>query len=61
VLGKNELYSGRVTLTHDTRDIPFFPTEGHLIELSFEQAFGSFDYPARRIRLPQVLPDPRAA
>ena len=45
VLGKNELYSGRVTLTHDTRDIPFFPTEGHLIELSFEQAFGSFDYP----------------
>jgi outer membrane protein insertion porin family len=45
VLGKNELYSGRVTLTHDTRDIPFFPTEGHLIELSFEQAFGTFDYP----------------
>ena len=34
-----------MTLTHDTRDIPFFPTEGHLIELSFEQAFGSFDYP----------------
>ncbi|TVS18827.1 MAG: hypothetical protein EA424_10150 [Planctomycetaceae bacterium] len=45
VLGKNELYSGRVTLTHDTRDIPFFPSEGHLIEMSFEQAFGSFDYP----------------
>lgn len=45
VVGKNELYSGRVTLTHDTRDIPFFPSEGHLIEMSFEQAFGSFDYP----------------
>jgi outer membrane protein insertion porin family len=45
VLGKNELYSGRVTLTHDTRDIPFFPSEGHLIEMSFEQAFGTFDYP----------------
>ncbi len=45
VLGNNELYSGRVTLTHDTRDIPFFPSEGHLIEMSFEQAFGTFDYP----------------
>ncbi|MCH5376730.1 MAG: BamA/TamA family outer membrane protein [Planctomycetes bacterium] len=45
VIGKNELYSGRLTLTHDTRDIPFFPTEGHLIELSFEQVFGDFDYP----------------
>lgn len=45
VLGDNGLYSGRLTLTHDTRDIPFFPTEGHLIELSFEQVFGDFDYP----------------
>jgi len=45
VEGKNELYSGRLTLTHDTRDIPFFPTEGHLIELGFEQVFGDFDYP----------------
>ncbi|MCO6454473.1 MAG: BamA/TamA family outer membrane protein, partial [Pirellulaceae bacterium] len=45
VLGQTELYSGRFTLTHDTRDVPFFPTEGHLFELSFEQAFGSFDYP----------------
>jgi outer membrane protein insertion porin family len=45
VLGKNDLYSGRVTLTHDTRDLPFMPTEGHLIEASYEQVFGSFDYP----------------
>jgi outer membrane protein insertion porin family len=45
VLGDNELYSGRLTLTHDTRDTAFAATEGHLIELSFEQAFGSFDYP----------------
>ncbi len=44
-LGNNELYSGRITLTHDTRDIPFAPTEGHFLELSFEQAFGSFDFP----------------
>ena len=45
VLGNNDLYSGRLTLTHDTRDIPFAPTEGHLIELSFEQAFGDYGFP----------------
>jgi outer membrane protein insertion porin family len=45
VLGSNDFYSGRLTLRHDTRDLPFLPTEGHLIEFSFEQAFGEFDYP----------------
>ena len=45
VVGRNELYSGRVTITHDTRDTPFAPTEGHLFEVSYEQVFGSFDYP----------------
>ena len=45
VLGNNDIFSGRVGLTHDTRDQPFSPTEGHLIEVSYEQAFGSFDYP----------------
>jgi outer membrane protein insertion porin family len=38
------LYSGKLSLTHDTRDIPFAPTEGHMFELSFEQVFGDFDY-----------------
>lgn len=45
VLGDNGLYSGRLTLTSDTRDIPFAPTAGHLIELGVEQAFGTFDFP----------------
>ena len=45
VLGKSELYSGRFTLSHDTRDVPFAPTEGSLVELSYEQVFGDFDYP----------------
>lgn len=45
VIGSNDLYTGRITLRHDTRDMPFMPTEGHLIEMSFEQAFGEFDYP----------------
>ncbi|MEQ8784696.1 MAG: BamA/TamA family outer membrane protein [Pirellulaceae bacterium] len=44
-LGDNDLYSGQVSLTHDTRDVPFAPTEGHLIELSYEQVFGTYDYP----------------
>jgi outer membrane protein insertion porin family len=51
VLGDNELYSGRLSLTHDTRDIPFFPSEGHLIEMSFEQIFGDFDYPRAELDL----------
>ncbi|MCA9174479.1 MAG: BamA/TamA family outer membrane protein [Planctomycetales bacterium] len=45
VLGDNSLFSGRFTLAHDTRDMPFFPTEGHYIELAYEQVFGTFSYP----------------
>ncbi len=44
-LGDNALYSPRFTVTHDTRDVPFAPTEGHYIELSYEQVFGTYDYP----------------
>lgn len=62
IVGESELYTGRVTLTHDTRDIPFFPTEGHYFELAFEQAFGTFDYPRaeldyRRYFLVRERPD----
>ena len=42
--GTHDLYSGRFSVSHDTRDIAFAPTEGHLLELAFEQVFGSFDY-----------------
>jgi outer membrane protein insertion porin family len=45
VEGNNELFSGKFGVRHDTRDLPFMPTEGHLIEMSYEQAFGDFDYP----------------
>lgn len=44
-LGESDLLIGQLTLTHDTRDHPFAPTEGHLIELSYSQAFGTYDYP----------------
>jgi outer membrane protein insertion porin family len=45
VLGHNTISTARFTLTHDTRDIPFMPTQGHLITASYEQAFGEFSYP----------------
>jgi len=44
VVGKNELYAGGLTLTHDTRDFPFLPSDGHLLEFTVEQVFGTFDY-----------------
>ncbi|MEZ6088337.1 MAG: BamA/TamA family outer membrane protein [Pirellulaceae bacterium] len=43
-VGQHDLFSGSVRLSHDTRDIPFAPTEGHLFEVTYEQTFGSFDY-----------------
>src|SRR5690606_36262402 len=49
VLGDNDLFAGGVTLAYDTRDIPVFPTEGQYLELSFQQYFGSFDYPRGEI------------
>jgi outer membrane protein insertion porin family len=45
VIGDNELYSGRVQLSHDTRDNAFLATQGHYFEVAYEQAFGTFDYP----------------
>lgn len=62
VLGSNDLYSARFSLRHDTRDLPFMPTEGHLVELSYEQTFGDFDYPRggidyRRYFLVRERPD----
>ena len=37
VVGNNSLYSSQLILSHDTRDIPFLPTEGHYIELGLSQ------------------------
>lgn len=45
VLGHNSLYGFQFQLTRDTRDNTFLPTEGSLIEASFEQVIGSFEYP----------------
>ncbi|QDU94989.1 BamA/OMP85 family outer membrane protein [Lignipirellula cremea] len=48
-LGTNQLYSGSLTLSHDTRDSSFAPTEGHLLSMTVEQAFGSFSYPRAEV------------
>ena len=62
VLGDNDIYSARFSITHDTRDIPFAPTQGHLLEFSYEQAFGEFNFPrgeidARKYFLLRERPD----
>jgi len=44
VLGGNQLYVGQFSLTNDTRDHPFMASQGSFLELSFQQAFGDFDY-----------------
>ena len=45
VLGDNALHGFGLQLAHDTRDSPFLATQGHLIEVNFEQVIGSFSYP----------------
>jgi outer membrane protein insertion porin family len=49
VLGSNDLYTGRVRLAHNTRDSPFLPTEGHLLEFIYDQNFGEFDFPRGQV------------
>ena len=44
VLGENELYTGSLSLKHDTRNSPIQASKGHYFEFSYEKAFGDFDY-----------------
>ncbi len=48
-LGNNDLFTARFDLIHDTRDSSFLPTQGHYIDLGYEQAFGQFSYPRATI------------
>jgi outer membrane protein insertion porin family len=45
VLGSTDFYSGRLSLTHDTRDNSFIASQGHYLELGLEQGFGEFSFP----------------
>ncbi len=42
--GDHDLFTGEVRLTHDTRNSPFQPSEGHYFEFGYEKTFGDFDY-----------------
>ena len=48
-LGSNDVYTARFRLAHNTRDSPFLPTEGHLLEFIYDQVFGEFDFPRAQI------------
>ena len=54
-LGNNDVFVGRVALAHDTRDSAFMATEGHLIELGFEQGFGTYDWPRATLEFNQYF------
>ena len=45
------LHGFQATLTHDKRDNAFLATEGHLIEASFEEVLGTFQYPHAEVDL----------
>ena len=45
VLGNNELHGFRADITNDTRDSTFLATQGHFLQMSFEQVVGTYDYP----------------
>jgi len=50
-VGDSSLYGFQAQLAHDTRDSPFLATQGHLIELSFEQVIGTYQYPQCNVDL----------
>ena len=45
VRGSSFLSTFRGSLSHDTRDSAMIPSEGHFVDLAYEQAFGDFNYP----------------
>jgi outer membrane protein insertion porin family len=53
VLGRSDVFGAKLGLAHDTRDLAFMPTEGHLIQISGEQVFGDFDFPRAEIEFNQ--------
>ncbi|MBN1393955.1 MAG: BamA/TamA family outer membrane protein [Pirellulales bacterium] len=52
VLGRDlSMHGFQAAIAHDKRDSAFLPTQGHLIEMSFEQVIGSYVYPRAEIDL----------
>lgn len=44
VVGSNDVYTGSWSIVHDTRDVAFAPTQGHMFQINLEQAFGQYNY-----------------
>lgn len=45
VVGEHFLFAPRIGVTRDTRDSYLRPTEGSLVDISFEEALGDFTFP----------------
>lgn len=54
-VGSSQLMTGRFSAVHDTRDSTFLPSEGHMIQASWEQAFGDFDFPRAELEARQYF------
>lgn len=54
-LGASALHGFQIGLTHDTRDNRFLATEGHLIEATFEQVIGTYQYPRAELEARQYF------
>ncbi|MDA1161864.1 MAG: BamA/TamA family outer membrane protein [Planctomycetota bacterium] len=54
-LGDNTLSTFRLSAAHDTRDSAFLPTNGHMLEASFEVGFGDYNYPRYELSATQHL------
>ncbi|MEM8732616.1 MAG: BamA/TamA family outer membrane protein [Planctomycetota bacterium] len=48
-LGSNDIYTARFRVARDTRDSPFMSTRGSLLELTFDQVFGEYDFSRGRV------------
>ena len=55
VVGDNFLSSVSATLSNDTRDNAFIPSQGHMFEATYEQAFGQFNYPRVEVSASQYF------
>ncbi len=55
VAGSNFLSSIGFTLSNDTRDNSFLPSQGHLLEGTVEQAFGEFNYSRLEVNASQYF------
>ncbi len=54
-VGRNQLYTTSLSLSHNTRDNPFMATEGHLLSATLEETVGSFQYARASVEFSQFF------